>query len=182
MKRAILGQQVSVTGASTLAGRLIRTFGTPIIATPPLNHLFPTPEVLAVADIVRIGLPKKRAETIRAFAKAVTEGRVAFSSVANVEDFQTRLRELPGIGDWTAQYIAMRALGDPDAFPASDLGLLRASSLGNQLELAERAEAWRPWRAYAAIYLWESPTEGNLTKQPSTKHVPTLARSATVSG
>jgi AraC family transcriptional regulator of adaptative response / DNA-3-methyladenine glycosylase II len=75
--RAILGQQVSVTGASTLAGRLIRTFCTPIIATPPLNHLFPTPEVLAVADIGRIGLPKKRAETIRAFAKAVTEGRVA---------------------------------------------------------------------------------------------------------
>ena len=180
--RAILGQQVSVSGASTLAGRLIRTFGTPIIATPPLNHLFPTPEVLAVADIVRIGLPKKRAGTIRAFAKAVTEGRVAFSSVANVEGFQTRLRELPGIGDWTAQYIAMRALGDPDAFPASDLGLLRASSLGNQLELAERAEAWRPWRAYAAMYLWESPTEGKLTKQPSTKHVPTLARSATVSG
>ncbi len=178
-KDTLLAKRVALSGASTLAGRLIRTFGTPIIATPPLNHLFPTPEVLAVADIVRIGLPKKRAGTIRAFAKAVTEGRVAFSSVANVEGFQTRLRELPGIGDWTAQYIAMRALGDPDAFPASDLGLLRASSLGNQLELAERAEAWRPWRAYAAMYLWESPTEGNLTKQPSTKHVPTLARSAT---
>ena len=179
MKRAIHGQQVSVTGASTLAGRLIRTFGTPIIATPPLNHLFPTPEVLAVADIVRIGLPKKRAETIRAFAKAVTEGRVAFSSVANVEDFQTRLRELPGIGDWTAQYIAMRALGDPDAFPASDLGLLRASSLGNQLELAERAEAWRPWRAYAAMYLWQGRVELHL-KDRSSKRVSALARSATV--
>jgi AraC family transcriptional regulator of adaptative response / DNA-3-methyladenine glycosylase II len=81
-----------------------------------------------------------------------------------VEDFQTRLRELPGIGDWTAQYIAMRALGDPDAFPASDLGLLRASSLGNQLELAERAEAWRPWRAYAAMYLWQGTEETHVKK------------------
>jgi AraC family transcriptional regulator of adaptative response / DNA-3-methyladenine glycosylase II len=153
--RAILGQQVSVKGATTLTGRLVQTFGTPIVTGAPLTHLFPTPEVLAEADVARIGLPTKRAEAIRELARAVSEGRIVFSPVANIEDFQSRLRELPGIGNWTAQYIAMRALGDPDAFPASDLGLLRGASLQRERELAQRAEAWRPWRAYAAMYLWQ---------------------------
>ena len=153
--RAILGQQVSVKGATTLAGRLVRTFGTTITTGIPLTHLFPTPEALAEADVARIGLPKKRAETINALARAVSDGRIVFTPIANVDDFQTRLRELPGVGNWTAQYIAMRALGDPDAFPASDLGLLRASSSPNERELARRAESWRPWRAYAAMYLWQ---------------------------
>jgi AraC family transcriptional regulator of adaptative response / DNA-3-methyladenine glycosylase II len=153
--RAILGQQVSVAGASTLASRLVRTFGTQITASPPLTHLFPRPEVLAVGDVACIGLPKKRAETIRALARSVSEGRIDFASVANVQEFQSRLRELPGIGNWTAQYIAMRALGDPDAFPASDLGLLRGALSQNERELAQRAESWRPWRAYAAMYLWQ---------------------------
>ncbi len=158
--RAILGQQVSVAGASTLAGRLVRAFGTPISGCPPpLTHLFPSPEVLAEANVARVGLPQKRAETIRTLARAVHEGRIVFSSVANVEAFQSRLRELPGIGSWTAQYIAMRALGDPDAFPASDLGLLRGASLPNERELTQRAERWRPWRAYAAMYLWLGTSE-----------------------
>ena len=154
--RAVLGQQVSVAGASTLAGRLVQAFGTPMIANP-LTHLFPGAEVLAEADVARIGLPKKRAETIRALARAVSEGRIVFSSVTDFEDFQSRLRELPGIGNWTAQYIAMRALGDPDALPAGDLGLLRGASLHDERELVRRAEAWRPWRAYAAMYLWQEP-------------------------
>jgi AraC family transcriptional regulator of adaptative response / DNA-3-methyladenine glycosylase II len=179
--RAILGQQVSVAAASTLAGRLVRKFGTPVAAVAPLTHLFPRAEALAQADLACIGLPQKRAETIRALARVVSEGQIDFGSVANVEGFRSRLRELPGIGDWTAQYIAMRALGDPDAFPAGDLALLRGGSFHSERELRQRAETWRPWRAYAAMYLWQSPTEGNLTKQPSTKHVPTLARSATVS-
>jgi AraC family transcriptional regulator of adaptative response / DNA-3-methyladenine glycosylase II len=154
--RAILGQQVSVTGASTVAGRLVRTFGTPISGNrPPLTHLFPSPEVLAEANVACVGLPQKRAETIRALARSVCQGQIVFSSVANVEDFQSRLRELPGIGNWTAQYIAMRALGDPDAFPASDLGLLRGALSQNERELTQRAESWRPWRAYAAMYLWQ---------------------------
>ncbi len=166
--RAILGQQVSVAGASTLAGRLVRTFGTPINASPPLTHLFPTPKALAEADIARIGLPKKRAETIRALARAVSEGRIVFSLVANVEDFQSRLRELPGIGNWTAQYIAMRALGDPDAFPASDLGLLRGASLHHERALTRRAEPWRPWRAYAAMYLWQRTEEDERSSRERT--------------
>lgn len=157
--RAILGQQVSVAGASTLAGRLAQTFGTPISAGSPLTHLFPAAQVLAEADIACIGLPKNRAETIRALARAVIEGRIAFSAGTNVDEFQSRLRELPGIGDWTAQYVAMRALGDPDAFPAGDLGLRRGASIDDPRELARHAERWRPWRAYAAMYLWQIQTE-----------------------
>jgi len=89
--------------------------------------------------------------------EVVCDGKIIFSGVANVPDFLERFRELPGIGDWTAQYVAMRALGEPDAFPASDLGLLRATGLRDPRELQARAEAWRPWRAYAALYLWQRP-------------------------
>jgi len=89
----------------------------------------------------------------------VSEGQIAFGSVDNVEEFQARLRQLPGIGYWTAQYIAMRALNEPDAFPTGDLGLLRGASLQHERELAPRAEAWRPWRAYAAMYLWQGTEE-----------------------
>ena len=142
-----------------MAGRLVQAFGTETTANPALTHLFPTAEVLAQADVARIGLPQRRAETIRALARGVCEGRIVFSSVANVEEFQSRLRELPGLGNWTTQYIAMRALGDPDAFPASDLGLLRGASLHHERELVQRAEAWRPWRAYAAMYLWQAAGE-----------------------
>jgi AraC family transcriptional regulator of adaptative response / DNA-3-methyladenine glycosylase II len=157
--RAILGQQVSVAGARTLAGRLVRALGVPMTVVAPLTHLFPRAEALAHADIARIGLPESRAQTIRSLAQAVCEGTVSFGSVTNVEAFQARLCELPGIGNWTAQYIAMRALGDPDAFPAGDLGLLRAASMRSERELEHRAEAWRPWRAYAAMYLWQGDGE-----------------------
>jgi AraC family transcriptional regulator, regulatory protein of adaptative response / DNA-3-methyladenine glycosylase II len=179
--RAILGQQVSVAGANTFAGRLVCTFGTPVGTVAPLTHLFPRAETLAQGDAARIGLPQKRAETIRALARAVSEGQIDFGSVPNVEDFRSRLRELPGIGDWTAQYIAMRALGDPDAFPAGDLALMRGMSLHSGRQLARRAEAWRPWRAYAAMYLWLGKAEGDLSEQTSTKQARPLARSATVS-
>ena len=157
--RAVLGQQVSVTGASTLAGRLVRTFGRPINLNPPLTHLFPPPHVLVDADVARIGLPKKRAETVRAMARAVIDGRILFTAIDNVEEFRARLLEIAGIGEWTAQYISMRALSDPDAFPASDLGLLRSASFHSARELAERAEAWRPWRAYAGMYLWQGDAQ-----------------------
>jgi AraC family transcriptional regulator of adaptative response / DNA-3-methyladenine glycosylase II len=153
--RAILGQQVTVAGATTLAGRLIRTFGTPVVVCPKLTHIFPAPEKLATSDLTKIGLPKARAHSIRSLARAVSDGKIAFTGVVNVEKFLSQFCEMPGIGSWTAQYVAMRALGEPDAFPASDLGLLRAAGLRDSRELESRAETWRPWRAYAAIYLWQ---------------------------
>ena len=142
--RAILGQQVSVKGAGTLAGRLVEHFGPP------------SAEVLADADLTAVGLTKARAETIRAFARAVSDGRIRFDDALAGEEMIGRMCELPGVGPWTANYIAMRALGDPDAFPASDLGLLKASGISSPRRLEEVAEAWRPWRSYAALHLWES--------------------------
>ena len=123
--RAILGQQVTVQGATTLAGRLVRSFGRPIENESPLTHLFPSPDTLADADLRQIGLPGARAQCIRTLARAVCDGKISFSGMVNVPDFLQQFRELPGIGEWTAQYVAMRALGEPDAFPASDLGLLQ---------------------------------------------------------
>jgi AraC family transcriptional regulator, regulatory protein of adaptative response / DNA-3-methyladenine glycosylase II len=152
--RAILGQQITVKGATALAGRIVRTFGQPFSAASNLTHLFPPPEVLADANLASVGLPSARAQTIRALARAVCDRRISFEGIVESEAFLTRLCEIPGIGKWTAQYVAMRALGEPDAFPSADLGLLRALSLGNPRELEQRAEAWRPWRAYAAMYLW----------------------------
>jgi AraC family transcriptional regulator of adaptative response / DNA-3-methyladenine glycosylase II len=152
--RAILGQQITVKGATALAGRIVQTFGQPFAAANNLTHLFPLPEVLADAKLASVGMPGARAETIRALARAVCEGQISFDGVTDSDAFLTRLCEIPGIGKWTAQYVAMRALGEPDAFPSGDVGLLRALDLENSGELERRAEAWRPWRAYAAMYLW----------------------------
>ncbi len=160
--RAILGQQITVKAATSLAGRIARTFGKPFSGTSGLTHLFPFPEVLADANLAGIGLPKARARTIRALACAVCNGQISFEGVMDSDDFLTRLYEIPGIGRWTAQYVAMRALGEPDAFPAGDVGLLRALDLTHTADLERRAEQWRPWRAYAAMYLW------------STRHVPRM--------
>ncbi|MEO6392645.1 MAG: AlkA N-terminal domain-containing protein, partial [Pyrinomonadaceae bacterium] len=152
--RAILGQQISVAAASTLAGRLVDLFGRPSNAGEGLTHQFPTADALAASDIARIGLPVKRAESIRGLAQAVADGRIVFDGRVDLNDFRNAICEIPGIGDWTAQYIAMRALGDPDAFPANDLILLRNAGLTTGTQLARRAETWRPWRAYATMYLW----------------------------
>ncbi|MGA7219006.1 MAG: AlkA N-terminal domain-containing protein [Candidatus Sulfotelmatobacter sp.] len=160
--RAILGQQVSVKGATTLAGRLAGAFGEPFCPAKGLAHLFPTPRVLAEANVAGIGLPRARGETIRALARAVCTGKINFESVADTDEFLMRLREVPGIGNWTAQYVAMRALGEPDAFPSSDLGLMRALRLSSVSELERRAEGWRPWRAYAAMHLWSMPGAGQV--------------------
>jgi len=154
--RAILGQQITVKGATSLAGRIARAFGHPF-SVGNLTHIFPAPSVLAEADLAGIGLPKARAATIRAFARAVCDGEINFEGIVDVDRFLGRLCEVPGIGSWTAQYIAMRALREPDAFPSSDLGLLRVLDIKTARELERRAEAWRPWRAYAAMYLWSSP-------------------------
>jgi len=152
--RAILGQQVTVRGATSLAGRLTSEFGTKFHGPNGLTHLFPAPDALSRAKLTSVGLTSTRAETIRALARSVSTGRIKFEGVVNSEEFLRRLCEVPGIGAWTAQYIAMRALGEPDAFPSSDLGLLRASGVTSPRELESRAEPWRPWRAYAAMYLW----------------------------
>jgi AraC family transcriptional regulator of adaptative response / DNA-3-methyladenine glycosylase II len=161
--RAILGQQVTVKGATSLAGRLAAKFGKPFSGPRGLTHLFPTPAVLADAKLAGVGLTGARAETIRALARAVATGKINFEGVVDTETFLERLCEIPGIGKWTAQYVAMRALREPDAFPSSDLGLLRALKLKNYRELEARASAWRPWRAYAAMYLWRigSQSMGN---------------------
>jgi 3-methyladenine DNA glycosylase/8-oxoguanine DNA glycosylase len=175
--RAILGQQVSVAAATTLAGRLVARFGRPLEADAGgaeragapgrtekteggerqagrVTHLFPSPEALARGRIADIGLPRRRADAVRAFAEAVAGGDLSFDGALDPVVFRARARGVPGIGDWTAEYIALRALGDPDAFPAGDLGLLRATGLVSARRLAERARAWQPWRAYAALHLW----------------------------
>lgn len=153
--RAVLGQQVSVRGASTLAGRLVERFGRPL-ATPTggVTHLFPRAEDLAEADVGCIGIPGKRAETVRSVATVAADGRLEAPTLL--------LCALPGIGEWTAGYVAMRAFGDPDAFPAGDLVLLRAASAASPRELERRAERWRPWRAYAAMHLWQGVRDGLL--------------------
>jgi AraC family transcriptional regulator of adaptative response / DNA-3-methyladenine glycosylase II len=152
--RAILGQQITVKGATSLAGRMVSAFGQPFRGASGLTHLFPSPEALADAKLGDIGLTGARAETIRALARAVCAGKINFEGIVDSDAFLHRLCEIPGIGKWTAQYVAMRALGEPDAFPSADLGLLRALDLGTARELEQLAEGWRPWRAYAAMYLW----------------------------
>jgi AraC family transcriptional regulator of adaptative response / DNA-3-methyladenine glycosylase II len=152
--RAILGQQITVKAATVLAGRMASSFGKQISIAGGLTHLFPSPEALTDAKLCDIGLTRARAETIRALARAVCDGKIGFDAVVDSDALLNRLCDIPGIGKWTAQYVAMRALGEPDAFPASDLGLLRAMGLSSFRELEQRAEAWRPWRAYAAMYLW----------------------------
>ncbi|HZV86959.1 MAG TPA: AlkA N-terminal domain-containing protein [Candidatus Binatus sp.] len=160
--RAILGQQVTVKGATTLAGRLARAFGRPTSAASGLTHYFPRPEVLAEAKLTSIGLPGARAETIRAFARAVRDRKINFEGIVETEDFLKRLCEIPGIGTWTAQYVAMRALGEPDALPSGDLGLVRALGLRGARELEMRSQVWRPWRGYAAMYLWNVPEQNGV--------------------
>ena len=159
--RAIIGQQVSVAAARTFTARLAQEFGAalPLAFAPGLQHLFPTPEAIADADLARIGLTRTRAGTLRTVARALLDRRVDFNGERTLDDFVARWTALPGIGPWTAHYIAMRALGHPDAFPADDLVLQKAVPTdGTRMTakaLSARAEAWRPWRAYAVIQLWK---------------------------
>jgi len=134
----------------------VDTFGQPFCAARGVTHIFPSPEILADARVAGIGMPKARAETIRALARATSDGHITFDKVVDSDAFMNRLCEIPGIGQWTAQYVAMRALGEPDAFPSGDVGLMHALGAANVRELDRRAEAWRPWRAYAAMYLWSA--------------------------
>lgn len=161
--RAILGQQITVVAATTLSGRLTALLGkTTVTPFPNLHHLAVTPEALAAAsvdDLCRIGLVRARAAALIDLAKWTLEGGLTFAPGTDHEDAVARLVERPGMGPWTAHYIAMRALRYPDAFPAADLGLRKAVGggvLASTKETQLRAEAWKPWRAYAAIALWKS--------------------------
>ncbi|MGH8865848.1 MAG: DNA-3-methyladenine glycosylase 2, partial [Burkholderiales bacterium] len=162
--RAILGQQVSVKAASTLFNRFVAAFGETITTPQPgLTHLSPSAERVAEAPLqglIDLHLPAKRAQTLQGLARALASGQLRLEPAANVGTSMAQLRELPGIGDWTASYIAMRALRDPDAFPQGDLGLMKALKLTKPNELLGVAEAWRPWRAYAALHLWNHLNAG----------------------
>ena len=155
--RAILGQQVSVKAATTLAGRLATTFGSPL-GRPDgtLTHHFPTPQELVDAPVESIGLPGKRAATVRTLAIAVAAGDIVLDGTADLEATKRSLLALPGFGPWTVAYIAMRALRDPDSFLPSDLGIKHAFTRLKIEPARHRDERWRPWRSYATLYLWAS--------------------------
>ncbi|MGZ4271589.1 MAG: AlkA N-terminal domain-containing protein [Solirubrobacteraceae bacterium] len=160
--RAVLGQQVSLAAARTLAGRLVARFGV-ALAEPDgaLTHVFPAPGALAAAGDEPIAMPRSRWRTLRGLAARLADGEIVLSEGADREAVRAALLAVPGIGPWTASYVALRALGDPDAFPSADLGLLRAAErLGLPHEpagLERHAERWRPWRRYAAHHLWSTP-------------------------
>ncbi len=140
--RAIVGQQISVTGATTLMARIASRHG---VAPQSLMRARTNP-----------GMPQSRWNTIRSLARAVARGEVNFERGATLEESIANLTKLPGIGPWTAHYIAMRALREPDAFPHTDLGIRKAAGMISDRELLSRAEAWRPYRAYATMLLWRS--------------------------
>jgi AraC family transcriptional regulator of adaptative response / DNA-3-methyladenine glycosylase II len=159
--RAILGQQVTVAAARTVAGRFAAAFGDSL-ETPfsSINRIFPSAEKISelpYGHIARLGMPGARARTVIALARAVAEGRLDLRPNADIEATLDKLRALPGIGEWTAQYIAMRALAWPDAFPHTDLGVMRALGEKDPRRVLQQGEAWRPWRAYAVMHLWNSP-------------------------
>jgi AraC family transcriptional regulator, regulatory protein of adaptative response / DNA-3-methyladenine glycosylase II len=156
--RAVLGQQISVAAARTIAGRITEVFAEPVeTPNPKLNRASVSAANLSqagVADLTRLGLTGKRAECLITLARAVADGEVKLEPGVDVEATIERLKRLPGIGDWTAQYIAMRALRWPDAFPHSDLGLSKALGETSSKRILEIAENWRPWRAYALMHCW----------------------------
>ena len=169
--RTVIGQHISVTAATTIAGRIARSWGRSVVIPDTLQsrlpddcltHLFPTPAELADADLREAGLTRGRARTIRTLSESVMDGRIRFDPMQDITGFTDALMDIPGIGPWTAQYAAMRALKHPDAFPAGDLGLRRAlrgtewPDGPTESQLDALAARWRPWRAYAAMVLWHS--------------------------
>ncbi len=160
--RAVLGQQISVPAAASLAGRLVAVYGARL-AEPDgrLTHVFPRPETLALADLAALGMSRSRAAALSAVSAAAMADVHLFDATLGLEEAISRLRSIRGLGEWTAQYIALRQLREPDAFPAADLGLLRAMAKQegrkrSSSEILDRANVWRPWRAYAAQHLWAS--------------------------
>jgi len=158
--RAVLGQQITVKHARTLAGRFATVFGEPVATPwPSLRQAFPSAVAMAARDpdeIGVLGITRQRARTIVALARALADGSLRLEPDGDAPATIERLRAIPGIGDWTAQYLAMRALGWPDAFPASDVGVMKALGVASPREALVAAEAWRPWRGYAVIHLWRT--------------------------
>jgi AraC family transcriptional regulator of adaptative response / DNA-3-methyladenine glycosylase II len=169
--RAILGQQVSLAAARRLAGQLVARYGEPMptdcVNHSGLSHIFPAAGRLAAAESIVLDMPAARRTSLKAFAEAALADPTLFRPFATIEESIVRLRSIRGVGEWTAQYIALRALREVDAFPASDAGLLRAAALMDGVRpspasLLIRAEPWRPWRAYAAQHLWAAQSDGRL--------------------
>jgi len=161
--RAILGQQVSVAGARTLAARIVRVFGEPLDRPHrTLTHYFPTPQALAQSDFQELGLTRSRITALQALSQAVVKENLSIDPSVDREQTIARLLQIPGIGPWTTSYISMRALRDPDAIPATDLGLRRAfEQLGQPSytsNIEKHAASWRPYRAYGAQHLWANLT------------------------
>ena len=165
--RAVLGQQITVAAARTLAGKLVAAFGEPVAsgdAAEGLTHAFPRPERFDVDGVAALGMPRARAAALAGLAAAQLDDPRLFDPRADLEAAVSRLRALPGIGEWTAQYIAMRALRENDAFLAGDVALQRVLARDGRRptakELVARAESWRPWRAYAVLHLWAADAAG----------------------
>ena len=161
--RAVLGQQITVKAASTLAGRLAEAYGIPVqTGIEGLTHTFPTPEKIlslesSIADSLGpLGIISRRSKTILEIARAMVEGTINFSTAADPEEEIKKFMKIPGIGEWTAHYIAMRAMGWRDAFPHTDYGVKKALAPRTPKEILALAESWRPYRGYAAISLWNS--------------------------
>lgn len=169
--RTIIGQQITVKAAVTICGRLVARLGEPLaeaVSDGP-NLLFPTAAAIASGDLEGLGLPGRRIQTLRALASAVANGELLLDGSLDYPQLRAALCAIPGIGPWTADYIALRGCGEPDAFPVGDLGLLKAGiwqeQYPSQAELLAHAEQWRPWRAYAAVYLWHSYSHKLTTAQ-----------------
>ena len=159
--RAIIGQQISVAAARTIAGRIAARLGQPLPAPVGGLHVaFPRPEALASAAFDGLGMPASRGTTLVSLARAICDGRLDLAPDADRDEVRAALLAIPGIGPWTAAYVAMRALGDPDALPASDLVLRQVLGNGagpiSARTVEEQARRWSPWRAYAVVHLWAS--------------------------
>lgn len=181
--RAILGQQITVTAARCLAVKLVEAYGAriddPFAASLGLTQVFPAPSAIVGQDIAALGMPRARGAALEALARTVTADPTIFTPRADLESAIAALKALPGVGEWTARYIALRELREPDAFPPADFGLMRglADEAGvrpTPTELLARAEAWRPWRTYAAQHLWVADAAQN-ARQAETKRTKTDA-------
>jgi AraC family transcriptional regulator of adaptative response / DNA-3-methyladenine glycosylase II len=173
--RAILGQQITVRAATTLAGRVARHFGSACAASTAcadvaIDRVFPTPRQLAEAPLEEIGVIRARAVAIRGLAQAILEGRVSFDGLSDPARVVEALQQIPGVGAWTAAYIAMRGLAEPDAFPSGDLILRRLTGYSSARALALRSEAWRPWRAYVVMLLWQHAVDRPAAAKARSEH------------
>jgi AraC family transcriptional regulator of adaptative response / DNA-3-methyladenine glycosylase II len=182
--RTVIGQQVSVVGACTVTGRLVAEHGTPVDTdVPGLTHLVPRPERLAAVDPDDLPMPRSRGRALVGLAAALATGAIALDRGPDRDDVRRALLELPGIGPWTADYVALRALAHPDVFLPTDVGVRNALvGLGHDpVASLERSATWSPWRSYALMHLWNTlmPATGPSTRTPTGPPTPLAATAAT---